>query len=125
MEERRHFTIETARRNRITDSTRGGYKSGIHQIKLWAEKVGKHNLLSTCTEATGGKTLNLSVFQYEDFLSFVVWTVRNKRVGVKTLASYRSAVSNLYKENKIPLPEAYGDDMKDVLSGIHFLTYIA
>lgn len=118
----RDFTIEAARRNRICEDTRRGYRSGINQVKAWARLVGNTNLLKTCEESKDKETINLEVFQYQDFLDFLVWTVNNKRVEVGTLNGYRSAIKNLYKDNQIPLPDGYGDDMKEIFSG--FILFI-
>ena len=57
------------------------------------------------------------MFQYEDFLGFLEWTVRNKAIGVGTLMRYKSALLNLYKDDKVPLPNEFGDDIKEVYSG--------
>ncbi|KAH9111512.1 hypothetical protein LEN26_008750 [Aphanomyces euteiches] len=118
MTSRLGFTIEEARRNRISEATRKRYKSGINQIKLWARRVGKHELLMASEQESDGQTINLSVFQYLDFLEFIEWTVRNKKVEVGTISSYRSALKSLYKDQKVALPEEYGDDMKEVFSGL-------
>ena len=66
---------------------------------------------------SGKKTIDLSVFCYDDFLDFLEWTINNKKVAIGTLDNYRSAVKGLYKEQKIPLPNEYTDDMKEVYSG--------
>ncbi|KAH9150540.1 hypothetical protein AeRB84_006639 [Aphanomyces euteiches] len=118
MTSRLGFTIEETRRNRISEATRKRYTSGINQIKLCARRVGKHELLMTSEQESDGQTINLIVFQYLDFLEFIEWTVRNKKVEVGTICSYRSALKSLYKDQKVALPEEYGDDMKEVFSGL-------
>ena len=54
--------------------------------------------------------------------------MKNKDVGAGTLSQYCSAIKSLYKDEKIPLPLGYGDDMKEVFSGTHcfeiFMLYI-
>ena len=47
MEVQGSFTIEEARRNRISEDTRAKYASGINQIRKWASLVGKDHLLTT------------------------------------------------------------------------------
>ena len=118
MSERSSFTIAKARRNRISGDTRTGYESNINQIKIWLRLVGKTSHLKRCPVSKDGQTLNLRLFKYEDFLEFLEWTVRNKDVEAATLSGYCSAMKSLYKDEKIALPEGFGDDMKEVFSGI-------
>ncbi len=115
--ERTDFTIDLARRNRISADTRLGYQCGINQVKKWAKTTGNQHLLKESLEFKDGFQLDLSMFQYTDFLSFIQWTVQNKSVGVVTLSGYRSAVRNLYIDQGVPLPSGYGDDMKIIFSG--------
>ncbi|KAF0710698.1 hypothetical protein AaE_012420 [Aphanomyces astaci] len=113
------FTIEGARRNRISASTRLGYKSGIRQVVLWALTSGKPELLMPSPETDGhDETLDLRVFGYENFLEFIVWTVRERGVGMGALSGYRSAIKSLYIDQGVPLPEPYNIDMKVIFSGI-------
>ncbi|KAF0739373.1 hypothetical protein Ae201684_004942 [Aphanomyces euteiches] len=118
MSDLRDFTIETARRNRISASTRQGYTSGINQVVKWAKLVGKNHLVMFNSVDQSTVTLNLQVFLYSDFLDFIVWAVRQKSVQVGTLNSYRSAVKSLYKDQNIDLPEEYDTEMKTIFSGI-------
>ncbi|KAF0718364.1 Aste57867_1745 [Aphanomyces stellatus] len=63
-------------------------------------------------------TLDLRVFAYENFLEFIVWTVRERNVGLGALSGYRSAVKSLYIDQGVVLPESYDGDMKVIFSGI-------
>ncbi|KAH9165544.1 hypothetical protein AeNC1_018491, partial [Aphanomyces euteiches] len=112
------FTVEAARRNRISEATRQGYTSGINQVIKWAKLVGKGDLVMMTSGDEPMETLNLRVFLYRDFLDFIVWVIREKSVQVGTLNSYRSSVKSLYKDQNIDLPEEYGEDMKMIFSGI-------
>ncbi|RLO00988.1 hypothetical protein DYB28_004928 [Aphanomyces astaci] len=119
MTSRSSFTIEEARRNRISEDTRTGYASGINQVVKWAKLVNKNNLLRESSESACGYSLDLSEFSYNDFLDFLVWTVRNKpAIQPGTLSSYRSAIKNLYKDHNLAIPDEFGDDMKEVFSGL-------
>ncbi|RHY50537.1 hypothetical protein DYB38_013684 [Aphanomyces astaci] len=95
------FTIEGARRSRISDSTRLGYLSGIKQVVNWAVMAGKPELLMPSTEHEGRMTLDLRVFAYENFLEFIVWTVRERDIGLGALSGYRSAVKSLYIDQSV------------------------
>ena len=118
-------TLDDLRRNRISHDSRLKYSSGINQIKKWCGVVNKENLLMACDESNDKQTLNLEVFEYQDFLDFLLWCVHNKpTISAGTLSGYCSSIKSLYKDRKHPLPDAYGDDMKEVLSGIkRFLRY--
>ncbi|ETV89797.1 hypothetical protein H310_15374 [Aphanomyces invadans] len=59
-------------------------------------------------------SLDLRVFAYENFLEFIVWTVRERDVGLGALSCYRSAVQSLYVDQGVDLPEPYDSDMKVV-----------
>jgi hypothetical protein len=117
MSTNRDFTIEGARRNRISESTRLGYLSGIRQVVNWAVQAGKPELLMRSTEHEDRMTLDLRVFAYEKFLEFIAWTVRERDVGLGALSGYRSAVKSLYIDQGVAPPEAYDGDMMVVFSG--------
>ncbi|ETV83988.1 hypothetical protein H257_03352 [Aphanomyces astaci] len=106
------FTIEGARRSRISDSTRLGYLSGIKKVVNWAVMTGKPELLMPSTEHEGRMTLDLHAFANENFLEFIVWTVRERDIGLGILRGYRSAVKSLYIDQGVALPEPYDGDMK-------------
>ncbi|ETV98451.1 hypothetical protein H310_08599 [Aphanomyces invadans] len=63
-------------------------------------------------------TLDLRVFAYENLLEFIVWTVRERDVGLGALSGYRSAVKSLYIDQGVDLPEPCDSDMKVIFSGI-------
>ncbi|KAF0708114.1 hypothetical protein AaE_013347 [Aphanomyces astaci] len=118
MARQQDFTIASARRNRISAQTRSGYSSGINQVKKWVVLAGLHDLLAPCAESRDGTTLDLHAFHYEHFLDFIEWTVQNKHVEVMTLSGYRSAIQSLYKDQGVPVPLEYGEDIKEVFSGL-------
>ncbi|KAH9095353.1 hypothetical protein Ae201684P_013468 [Aphanomyces euteiches] len=102
MQSRRDFTIEEARRSRISEGTRAGYASGINQIVIWAQRNGESRLLMPSPDYADKSTLDLSIFSYWDFLDFLQWTVRNKpTITAQTLSGYRSALKSLYKDQKV------------------------
>ncbi|KAF0735076.1 hypothetical protein Ae201684P_002992 [Aphanomyces euteiches] len=61
-------------------------------IKLYFGHFAKENHSSLCPVQMNQtcQTLNLDVFQYTDFLDFLVSTVREKSIGVGTLNGYLS-----------------------------------
>ena len=71
-----------------------------------------------CPDEPEYQTLDLDVFQYKDFLDFLVSTVQEKSVGVGTLNGYRSAVKSLYIDRGKTLPHEFIEDMKVIFSGI-------
>ncbi|OQR82152.1 hypothetical protein ACHHYP_16364 [Achlya hypogyna] len=119
--DRKNFTIEAARHLRIATSSRKTYESNRNQIKMWVRKVyNRPDLLEPCSldEAKDGWTIDVDSFDCEDFLAFITWSVRAKDVTASTLSGYRSALMSLYKDQKVPLPTGYGDDIKEVYAGI-------
>ena len=120
MTTRSNFTIEDARRNRISGDTRTGYASGINQIVIWVKLANKLHLLKQSAENTAESTLDLNRFQYTDVLDFLVWTVRNKpTIRPGTLSGYRSAIKSLYRDESLAIPVQFGDDMKEIFSGMY------
>ncbi|KAF0744704.1 hypothetical protein Ae201684P_018321 [Aphanomyces euteiches] len=111
-DERRGFTIEDARRNRISQESRVKYTSGVNQIKKWCRLTGRTTLLKPCNESKDETTINLSVFSY-NFLEFIEWSIQNKpKITAGTLSGYRSSLKSLYKDQNVHLPDEYGDDLK-------------
>ena len=91
---------------------RKSYSNGRSQVKKWLRLVGKYECLIPSLEEKDGETLDLTVFTYDDFLEFLTWIVRNRIVKAATLMGYRSAFTDLYRDQGIALPVGYGDDMK-------------
>ena len=116
--DRSALTIAQAKRNRIAESSRKSYSSGRNQVKKWLRLVGNYECLMPTVEEKDGETLDLTIITYDDFLHFLTWIVRNKTVEATTLMGYRSAVTSLYRNQGIALPVGYGDDMKEVFSGM-------
>lgn len=96
---------------RVSKSTKASYKSGLNQIKRWIMQHGNANMLNP------DGTINLEKFHYRDFLLFLQWTYQNTSNKPSTLASYRSAIRDLYKRQNIPVPTDYDVDMKDIFQG--------
>ncbi|RHY01688.1 hypothetical protein DYB25_012131 [Aphanomyces astaci] len=104
-------TLEDIRDMRVADSTKKGYKSGLNQIKKWISGHGSPAMLKS------DGTINLQVFEYNDFLAFVQWVYQNTSNTPGTIASYRSALKDLYKRENIPVPVEYESEMKDIFQG--------
>ena len=113
------FTIAKARYDRVAESSRAKYKSGVNQIKKWLRTTGQQECLVTCSTAiaSDGWTIDLTVFTYDQFLAFLEWTMRNKTLEVPTIDGYRSALKCLYRDQKVTLPIEFGDDIKEVYAG--------
>lgn len=116
---RQVFNIARAHHNRITEATRQGYVSCINQIKVWLRLVNKQYMFKRCSQSKDGQTSNIRCFKYDDLLEFLEWTVRNKDLEVGTRSGYCSAIKSLYKDQRVQLPEGYGDEMKELFSGIN------
>ncbi|KAH9142205.1 hypothetical protein AeRB84_013707 [Aphanomyces euteiches] len=108
---RQASTLEDIREMRVAKSTKAGYKSGINQIKKWVLVHGSSDML------TSDGDINLSVFAYTYFLAFIQWMYQNTPNKPNTLASYRSAIKDLYKRQNMAVPLQYDTDMKDLFQG--------
>ena len=129
METTQEFSVENARHNRKSQGTRTGYRSNINQILLWAASNDRYDILrrtqgheytdanSSGIDPRKAFEINLDTFSHHDFLEFIMWSCNNKTIAIGTLQGYRSAIKSLYKDKKIPLPDEYGDDIKEVFSG--------
>ncbi|RHY14810.1 hypothetical protein DYB32_010817 [Aphanomyces invadans] len=93
---------------RVSRSTKAGYKSGLNQVKKWIMAHGSPIMLMH------DGAIDLTVFQYSDFLAFIQWQYQCTSNKHGTLASYRSAIKDLYKRENVPLPVEYDGDMKDL-----------
>ncbi|KAH9081282.1 hypothetical protein LEN26_021403 [Aphanomyces euteiches] len=71
-----------------------------------------------CPLNNDDRTLNLNLFTYHHFLQFLVWTVNHKSIEISTLNGHRSAIRSLYKNQRISLPEEFGEDIREVFSGL-------
>ncbi|ETW01156.1 hypothetical protein H310_06758 [Aphanomyces invadans] len=107
---RQASTLEEIRDMRVSRSTKAGYKSGLNQVKKWIMAHGSPIMLKH------DGAIDLTVFQYSDFLAFIQWQYQcSNKPG--TLASYRSAIKDLYKRENVPLPVEYDGDMKGLFQG--------
>ncbi|KAG9416413.1 hypothetical protein AC1031_000817 [Aphanomyces cochlioides] len=113
-----NFTISYSRRNRIPESTRRGYRSGINQVKRWLLLTGQGHFIIESTDSIEETTIDTGQFDCSHYLGFLEWTIQNKNVTVGTLMSYRSAVQNWYKEQGKAIPIEFGDDLKEIYQGI-------
>ena len=104
-------TLDEIRDMRVAKSTKAGYKSGLNQIKKWIVNHGSPDLLTIEGQ------INLSTFGYSHFLAFIQWTYQNTSNKPGTIASYRSAIRDLYKRTNTEIPAQYDSDMKDIYQG--------
>ncbi|KAF0723259.1 hypothetical protein Ae201684_017778 [Aphanomyces euteiches] len=109
------FTIQRARAKRISDSTRKGYISGLRQIVKWIKETNMTHLLTV--NDNGGEIIDLTVFTYEHFKQFIIHTMQSKDLEPNTLSKYRSSIKSHYKDMRMPIPDDYGEDLKEILSG--------
>ncbi|RLO12736.1 hypothetical protein DYB28_008298 [Aphanomyces astaci] len=67
-------TVQDLRDNRLADSSKNGYRSGMKQIVKWLQTSGRSDRLN----ADG--SLNLTVFSYMDFTEFVLYKYKDAGV---------------------------------------------
>jgi hypothetical protein len=92
------FGIDDARRARVTEQMRNGYKSGLSQVRKWLVVTNK----ASCLNKNG--SIYMHVFGYTNFLAFLGYKVNNTDVGMGMLSGYRSASKNYYKDERVPIP---------------------
>lgn len=107
---------ETLRDACVTEQTRGKYTSSINGIKKWIQtELVKSDINADRLIDSSGQ-IDLNNFSPGYFEKFLVY----KRCMVKTvtLGGYRSAIKDLYRVKRMPLPAEYGDSMKQLFSGM-------
>ncbi|KAF1774352.1 hypothetical protein GQ600_19737 [Phytophthora cactorum] len=100
----------------ISQETRKKYTGNINGIKKWIREVLAMKVRNTARFFDASDYLNLAEFTPAFFEQFLVY----KRGVAKsaTPSGYRSAIKDLYRLKRIVLPVEYGDDMKQLFSGI-------
>ncbi|CAK4497032.1 unnamed protein product, partial [Aphanomyces euteiches] len=68
----------------------------------------------TADMLTDTDEINLEVFNYDGFLEFIEWTVRNTNKRPGTISGYRSALRHYYKQHRVPVPLEFDDDIKEI-----------
>ncbi|RHZ40450.1 hypothetical protein DYB26_015732, partial [Aphanomyces astaci] len=108
-------TVQDLRDNRLADSSKNGYRSGMKQIVKWLQTSGRSDRLN----ADG--SLNLTVFSYMDFTEFVLYKYKDAGVSLSTLSGYRSALKDYYNTQGVPLPIGFTNDATIIYQGIRRL----
>ncbi|ETV79837.1 hypothetical protein H257_07053 [Aphanomyces astaci] len=108
-------TVQDLRDNRLADSSKKGYRSGMKQIVKWLQTSGRSARLN----ADG--SLNLTVFSYMDFTEFVLYKYKDAGVSLSTLSGYRSALKDYYNTQGVPLPIGFTNDATVIYQGIRRL----
>lgn len=95
-------------------STKKAYQSYIKGISKWIRE--KLPSPDTYFDADGG--INVEVFKPSYFETFLLDKMNAKSLKVSTLGGYRSAVWNIYRQKKIPLPVEYTSSLKTFFRGL-------
>ncbi|ETW06563.1 hypothetical protein H310_02780 [Aphanomyces invadans] len=97
-------TVQDLRDNRLADSSKKGYRSGMTQIMKWLISSGREFMVDD------DGLIKLDVFGYTDFTEFVLYKYKVAGVSLSTLSGYRSALRDYYnKRNVVPPPEFASD----------------
>ncbi|RHZ15978.1 hypothetical protein DYB37_008630 [Aphanomyces astaci] len=106
---------------RVSKSTKAAYRNGLNQIKKGILAHGTPNMLTSIG------SIDLTVFTYDHFLLFIQWAFQNTSNKPGTLASYRSAIKDYYKQQGVAVPREYDEDMKDLFQAqkLHAVTIAA
>jgi hypothetical protein len=109
-------SAELVRSSCISTSTKKAYQSYISMIRKW--------IIATLPDPDQyfdeQEGINLDYFTPAHFEAFLLSRVNTpgKSVKVGTLSGYRSAIKDIYRKNKRPIPSAYDDDLKTFFSGL-------
>ena len=103
------------RDNCISASTKASYRSCLNGISKWI--LASQEDASAFFDENG--EINFNVFTADHFEQFLLSRVNDhvKPVTVGTLSGFRSAIKDLYRRKKVPLPNEYNEDMKVFFSG--------
>ncbi|KAE9117468.1 hypothetical protein PF006_g18805 [Phytophthora fragariae] len=108
--------VEAIRDACVTKQTRGKYKSSLNGIKNWIRNEVAKVDENTARFFDADDDLNLTDFTPSVFEQFLVY--KSSYVKTATLSGYRSAIKDLYRVKRLALPPEYGDDMKQLFSGM-------
>ncbi|KAG6965689.1 hypothetical protein JG688_00007091 [Phytophthora aleatoria] len=101
---------------RAYHQTRKKYASNLNVIKEWIHDHLSKEESNTNRVFDGSGDINLVEFTPGYIEKFLVYKRRGARTA--TLGGYRSAIKDLYRLKRIALPVEYGDDMKQLFSGM-------
>ncbi|RHY17684.1 hypothetical protein DYB25_012489, partial [Aphanomyces astaci] len=104
-------TIEDAKNNTRTDSTKKRYTTQIRTIVQWAMAHGHSQ------GVLDRNTLNLATFSFGNFTKFLEWCYQTKHMAASTLGSYRSAIVFLYEKQGVTIPQAFQDELPHIMKG--------
>ncbi|EGZ07872.1 hypothetical protein PHYSODRAFT_419808, partial [Phytophthora sojae] len=110
------LSAENVRRACTTSRTQRAYRSYRHGIAAWI----RESKADADRYFEPGGEIDISMFTPKDFEAFLLATMNatEKKLKVTTLSGYRSAVKDIYRQKKLPLPAAYMDDMKTFFAGL-------
>ncbi|KAF0702353.1 hypothetical protein AaE_015995 [Aphanomyces astaci] len=100
----------------LADSTKERYESGLRQIIKWIHVTGGTHLLKD------DGTVDLRVFQYDNFVQFIVWVYQHTPVKVGTMSGYRAALRWYYKREDVAMFVEYETKLKTIFTGLQRLT---
>ncbi|KAJ8556608.1 hypothetical protein ON010_g9359 [Phytophthora cinnamomi] len=114
--EERALSAENVRNACTSSRTQTAYRSYIRGIAAW--------LRATQPDAErffdDGDGLNINVFSSQHFEAFLLAKMNTgeRPLKVTTLGGYRSAVKDIYRQQRLALPTDYADDMKTFFAGL-------
>ena len=109
------ISADTVRAACISTSTRRAYSSCIRVI---SQRI-RDTQTRPDSYFEGDGVIDTNVFTPDVFERFLLWRVnaQGKTVKVTTLSGYRSAMKNLYRAKRLPIPQEYDQDMKTYFRG--------
>ncbi|EGZ22321.1 hypothetical protein PHYSODRAFT_490612 [Phytophthora sojae] len=111
-----HADVEAIRDACVTKQARGKYKSSLNGITKWIRSELAKEDKNIARFSNADVDTNLSEFTPSVFERFLMF--KSASVKTATLSGYRSAIKDLYRVKHVALPPEYGDDMKQLFSGM-------
>ncbi|RHZ02616.1 hypothetical protein DYB37_012736 [Aphanomyces astaci] len=116
IQQRQNTSLEDIIDSCLADSTKERYESGLRQIIKWIHVTGGTHLLKD------DGTVDLRVFQYYNFVQFIVWVYQHTPVKVGTMSGYRAALRWYCKLEDVAMPVEYQTKLKTIFTGLQGLT---
>ncbi|ETV92137.1 hypothetical protein H310_13391 [Aphanomyces invadans] len=108
-------TVQDFRDNRLADSSKKGYRSGLNQIAKWLASSGRGSMVDQ------DGSINLNAFGYADFTEFLLYKYKVAGVSISTLSGYRSALRDYYNKCNIAPPPEFANDATVIFQGKHYV----
>lgn len=108
--------VEAIRDACVSTQTRHKYRSSINGIKKWIQNELAKEDSNTSRLFDHEGELNLLEFTPNLFEKFLVHKSSSVKTG--TLSGYRSAIKDMYRAKRFKPPAEYGDDLKQLFSGM-------